>query len=106
MPLDLSTVGYVTQPHTFAYDWKVLATYALGIGAKRDELAYLYENAKDGMKVYPTFAVVPAYGPLMEMLIKTGTDLAMVVHGGQTIRLHRPIPPGGTLSTTGKVTGI
>lgn len=106
MPLDLSTVGYVTQPHLFAYDWKVLATYALGIGAKRDELDYLYENAKEGMKVYPTFSVVPTYGPLMDMLGKSGADLAMVVHGGQTIRLRKPIPASGTFSTTGTIKAI
>ena len=41
MSLDLSTVGFTTQPHALAYDWKLLATYALGIGAKRDELDYL-----------------------------------------------------------------
>ena len=68
MSLDLSTVGFTTQPHALAYDWKLLATYALGIGAKRAELEYLYENTKGGMKVYPTFAVVPTYAPVVELL--------------------------------------
>src|SRR5689334_241520 len=106
MAFDLSTVGYVTAPHTLAYDWKLLATYALGIGAKRDELEYLYENAKGGMKVYPTFAVVPAFGPVVELLGRSNTDMAMVVHGGQLIRAHRPIPATGKLSTTGTLKGI
>ena len=60
MSFDLSTVGFTTKPHSYSYDWKTLATYALGIGAKRDELQYLYEGTKGGMKVYPTFGVVPA----------------------------------------------
>lgn len=34
MPLDLSTVGKATQVRTLDYDWKTLATYALGVGAK------------------------------------------------------------------------
>ncbi len=106
MAFDLSTVGFTTKPYTFTYDWRTLATYALGIGAKRDELDYLYEGAKGGMKVYPTFAVIPAYEPLMELLGKSGGNLAMVVHGGQTIRAHRPIPASGSIKTTGTVKGI
>jgi acyl dehydratase len=89
-----------------AYDWKTLATYTLGIGAKRDELAYLYEGAKNGMKVYPTFAVIPAYDPVVELLGKTGGDIAMVVHGGQTVKAHRPIPASGTIQTTGTLKAI
>jgi acyl dehydratase len=40
------------------------------------------------------------------MLGKCNANLAMVVHGGQQIRLHRRIPDGGTLLTTGTITGI
>jgi acyl dehydratase len=104
--MDLSTVGYVTRPYSLTYDWKTLAAYTLGIGAKRDELDYLYEGAKNGMKVYPTFAVVPAYDAIIDMLGKSGGNLAMVVHGGQTVRALRPIPPSGTLSTTGTLRAI
>lgn len=104
--MDLSTVGYVTRPYSLTYDWKTLATYTLGIGAKRDELDYLYEGAKNGMKVVPTFAVVPAYDAVVDMLGKSGGNMAMVVHGGQTVRALRPIPPRGTLSTTGTLKAI
>jgi acyl dehydratase len=104
--MDLSTVGYVTRPYSLTYDWKNLAAYTLGIGAKRDELDYLYEGAKNGMKVYPTFAVVPAYEAVVDMLGKSGANMAMVVHGGQTVRALRPIPPSGTLSTTGSLRAI
>jgi acyl dehydratase len=104
MSLDVSAVGYKTEPHVFDYNWKTVVLYALGIGAKKAELEYLYE-AK-GPKVYPTFAVVPALMPLGDMIGKTGGDLAMVVHGGQIVRLHRPIPPEGKLETVGTVLGI
>jgi acyl dehydratase len=106
MSFDLSTVGYTTKAYPLAFDWKTLATYALGIGAKRDELAFLYENAPGGMKVYPTFAVVPAHAAIVDMLGKSNANMAMVVHGGQRIRLHRPIPAEGTLETTGTIKGI
>lgn len=104
--MDLSALGFTTQPHALAYDWRLLATYALGIGARRDELAYLYENAKGGMKVYPTFAVVPSYTPVMELLAKCGADMAMVVHGAQLVRIHKAIPDSGTLQTTGTLKAI
>lgn len=106
MPLDPSTVGYTTRPYTFTYDWKTVALYTLGIGAKRDELQYLYEATQGGMKVYPSFAVIPAYEPVFDMLGKTGGDLAMVVHGGQRIRAHRPIPQSGELTTTGTLSAL
>ena len=40
MPFDLSTVGTTTKPYPLAYDWKTVATYTLGIGARRDELEF------------------------------------------------------------------
>lgn len=106
MAFDLSAVGFTTKPYSYSYDWKTLATYTLGIGAKRDELQYLYEGAKGGMKVYPTFAVVPAYDAVVELLGKSGGNIAMVVHGGQKVVAHRPIPASGTFKTTGTLKGI
>jgi len=104
MSLDLSAVGYKTETYDFKYDWKTVALYALGIGAKKAELDYVYEAR--GPKVFPTFAVAPAYPLVGDMLGKTQGNLAMVVHGGQLIRMHRPIPSEGTLKTTGTVVGI
>jgi acyl dehydratase len=104
MSLDLSVVGYKTQAHEFKYDWKAPALYALGIGAKKAELDYVFEGK--GPKVYPTFAVAPVYGVIGEMLVKTGGNLAMVIHGGQVVRMHRPIPSEGTFSTVGTLQGI
>jgi len=98
MALDLSQVGFTSAPSHLAYDWKTVVLYALGIGATRDELDYLYEGR--GPRVYPTFAVCPVMPAVMECLAKAGGDFAMVVHGGQRIELHRPIPPSGRLVTT------
>jgi acyl dehydratase len=106
MAFDLGSVGFETKTHTLTYDWKTLATYALGIGAKRDELAYLYEGTKDGIKAYPTFAVIAAFDTIVELMLKVGGDFATVVHGGQTIRSHRSMPPSGTIETQGTLKGI
>lgn len=104
MSLDPAVVGKRTGVHTLTYDWRTLALYALGIGAKRDELDYLYEAR--GPKVYPTFAVVPTYPALIELLGVCGGDVTRMVHGAQSIRVHAPLPPRGELETTGFISGV
>jgi acyl dehydratase len=104
MSVDPKSVGTESSVSTLRYDWKTLALYALGIGAKRDELDYLYEGR--GPKAYPTFAVVPAYPVLGELLGRSGGRLDRLVHAGQSVRVHAELPPSGTLTTTGIITGI
>lgn len=104
MSLDLSAVGHETEPFSFEYDFKTAVLYALGVGAKRDELDYLYE--KRGPRVLPSFAVVPAYPALEPLVRRANADMTKVVHGSQSIRMHRPLPPEGRLSTVGKIVGI
>jgi acyl dehydratase len=104
MPFDMSLVGKPTEPKTFSYTWKEAVIYALGIGAKRDELDYLYEGR--GPKVFPSFAVVPGFPVMFELLSNCGGNLAMVVHGGEKVILKKPFASAGTLHTTGKIRGI
>lgn len=104
MPLDLSLVGQKGASSTFTYGWKDVVLYALGIGAKKAELDYLYEGR--GPKVIPSFAVVPMFQPMLDRLEKTGGSLAQVVHGGQRVRLHGALPSAATLSTTATIRGI
>jgi acyl dehydratase len=104
MGLDPCCAGLETAPHELDYDYRTLALYALGIGAKRAELDYLYEAR--GPRVYPTFAVVPAYGPILDLLGRTGGNLGTMVHGAQTVHALRAIPPAGKLRTTARVNGV
>jgi len=104
MALDPSSVGFTSEPTRFTYDWKTVVLYALGIGSKREELDYLYEGR--GPRVHPTFAVCPVMPAVMQCLAKTGGDFAAVVHGGQSVRLHQPIPPSGTLVTAATLRAI
>jgi acyl dehydratase len=106
MGLDLSKVGQTSATYAHRYDWRSQATYALGIGAKKDELSYLYEKSEGGMKVFPTYAVVPAFEPVVELLGAAGVEMAKVVHGGQTVVAHAPLPAEGTLHTQAKLLGI
>ena len=81
-----------------------MALYALGIGARKDELDYLFEGK--GPKVYPSFGVVPGFSSMFELLQKSGGDLSMLVHGSQRVRVHRQFKPSDTLATTTKIRGI
>lgn len=104
MALDLSIIDKPSEPYSFTYTWKDAVLYALGVGAKKDELDYLYEGR--GPKVLPSFVVVPMFQPMLDRIVKTGGDLSMVVHGAQRVRLHGDVPPAATLSTVARVAGI
>ena len=104
MALDLTLVGKPGPASTLAYTWKDAALYALGIGAKKDELDYLYEGR--GPKMFPSFAVVPTFSPMLERVAETGGNMAMVVHGAQKVKVHQPFASAATLHTTAKIRGI
>jgi len=104
MSLDLTAVGHTTAPFYFEYDWKTVVLYNLGVGCTRADLDYLYEER--GPLVVPSFAVVPSYAALVPLVERARADMSRVVHGGQTIRLHAPIPSAGRLETTARVDGI
>lgn len=103
--LDLSQVGKPGRPFELTYTWKDCVLYALGVGARLpDELPFLYEQR--GPRVLPTFAVVPGFHAMTDALARVRASFAQILHGEQSIVLHRPVPPQGTLSTTATVTGI
>jgi len=99
MPIDLDFVGRKSKPYVHRYTWREQALYALGIGATRDELAFLYEGSEGGLKTYPTFGVIPAFDPVMELVGGAGIVLEQVVHGAQSVTCHRELPPEGSLTT-------
>jgi acyl dehydratase len=104
MAISMDLVGKTSDPVSFTYTWKDVILYALGVGAKIDELDFLYEGR--GPKVLPTFAVVPSFTSLVDVVGRLNVNLMMVLHGEQAIRLHRPIPPGATLRTRSTIRGI
>jgi acyl dehydratase len=104
MAVDPKSVGAETQVFTLRYDHKTLILYALGIGATRDELDYVFEGR--GPKVLPTFAVVPAYPVLGELLTRAGGSLGNIVHGMQSVTVHAELPAAGELETRGVITGL
>jgi acyl dehydratase len=75
--------------------------YALGIGAR--ELEFIFER---GLKTIPTFAVIPAFPALMGLSAAVEINPVMILHGEQGFRINKQIPTSGTLTTSGKVTGV
>jgi acyl dehydratase len=102
--VDLSVIGKKTEPRVFEYTWKDVVLYNLGIGASEKDLTFVYENAPGGLKVLPSFCVVPA----MRAFPHLGDDMewSLMLHGEQAIKLSRPIPPQGRLIQVGECTNI
>ena len=81
-----------------AYSARDTMLYALGVGYGYDptderQLAFVYEK---NLRAVPTMAVVLAYPGFWVKEPDTGIDWLRVLHGEQSIVLHRPIPPAGS----------
>lgn len=91
-----------------AYTAKDTILYALGIGLgadpmDRNELRFVYER---DLLALPTLAVVLGRPPTFSADPKSGINRTMVVHGEQSVVLHRPLPPEGTIRARERVTGV
>src|SRR6266545_1147977 len=104
MAIKLDLVGKKCAPTRHKYSSRDTILYALGVGAKADELDYLFEM--NGPRVLPTFAVVPSFSALINVSSELGASPMMILHGEQKVTMHRPIPPAGEFQTVAEVTGI
>jgi acyl dehydratase len=104
MAIKLDIVGKKSEPVPFNYSWKEVVLYALGVGAKADELDFLYEMR--GPKVLPTFAVIPSFNAMISVAGDLGAHPMMILHGEQKIVLHRAIPSSARLTTVSEVKAI
>src|SRR5262245_43079670 len=82
-----------------AYTAQDTMLYALGVGCASepdapDDLKFVYER---GLVALPTMAVVMAYpGNWLDSPAST-VDYRKVLHGEQSLTLHRPLAPSGTV---------
>ncbi|MFJ6795576.1 MaoC/PaaZ C-terminal domain-containing protein [Streptomyces sp. NPDC091268] len=112
MPIDAAK-ALAAEPRLgeIAWDHKDIQLYHLGLGAglpatDPDELRYTLESK---LHVLPSFATVAGAGmAMMGGLAAPGieVDLAAVLHGGQSIELHRPIPVKGRARSTARVAAL
>jgi acyl dehydratase len=119
MPIDAAK-ALAAEPRTGEITWdrKDVQLYHLGVGAGTnpdrpspatdpDELRYILESR---LQVLPSFATVAGAGApgVISGLSMPGVevDLARVLHGGQTLAVHRPIPVEGTAKTTSRIAAL
>ena len=103
MAIDLSLVGQKLPPSTFEYDDRDVMLYALGVGAGPAELQYVYER---GLKVVPTFGVVPAFPALMSLVTVAKVNPVMLLHGEQRIEVKKPFPIAAKVTTMSTIRAI
>ncbi|MEI5011373.1 MaoC/PaaZ C-terminal domain-containing protein [Streptomyces sp. PmtA] len=112
MPIDAAK-AIAAEPRSTEISWdhKDIQLYHLGLGAgvpatDPDELRYTLESR---LHVLPSFATVAGAGMgVVGGLSAPGidVDLAAVLHGGQSITLHRPIPVRGRATSTSRVAAV
>ncbi|PZG97758.1 3-alpha,7-alpha,12-alpha-trihydroxy-5-beta-cholest-24-enoyl-CoA hydratase [Streptomyces sp. NTH33] len=113
MPIDAAK-ALAAGPRTGEISWtpRDVLLYHLGIGAGRPatdpaELRYTLESR---LHVLPSFATVAGAGApgVIGGLSMPGVDvdLAHVLHGGQTLTVHRPLPARGTATATSRIAAV
>ncbi|MFJ2826434.1 MaoC/PaaZ C-terminal domain-containing protein [Streptomyces sp. NPDC087263] len=119
MPIDAAK-ALAAEPRTGEITWghKDVQLYHLGLGAGAnpdrenpatdpDELRYTLESR---LHVLPSFATVAGAGRpgVIAGLSMPGVevDLARVLHGGQSLTLHRPIPVEGRATATSRIAAV
>jgi 3-hydroxyacyl-CoA dehydrogenase/3a,7a,12a-trihydroxy-5b-cholest-24-enoyl-CoA hydratase len=112
-----AALGFKYPEMEMKYDERDVSLYALGVGAAKDptdekELALVYEMSGKGMKVLPSFGVVPAINMVFTQA-KSGVNapglnfgLDRVLHGEQYTEIKRPLPRSGKLTTKAVIKNI
>lgn len=92
--------------HTYTEKDTIL--YALGVGMgidplDEDCLKFVYE---DGLKAMPSMANILAYPGFWAKEPDTGIDWVKILHAGQEMIMHQPLPVSGTVEATTKINEI
>ncbi|MGK5730473.1 MaoC/PaaZ C-terminal domain-containing protein [Streptomyces sp. URMC 124] len=112
MPID-ARQAVAAEPRRTSPTWdhKDVLLYHLGIGAGTpatdpDELRYTLESR---LHVLPSFATVAGGGAAQAGALTApgiDIDLAAVLHGGQSLDVHRPLPARGVVTLTSRVAAV
>ncbi|EME14458.1 MaoC/PaaZ C-terminal domain-containing protein [Rhodococcus triatomae] len=116
MPIDVkAALSAAPTVRGAAWTERDVILYHLGLGAgvhslDPAELGWVYE--KD-LKVLPTFAMVAGQGVSAGAVTPAGmampgidVDLRKILHGGQSLTVHAPIPAAGTATVSSRVADV
>lgn len=117
MAIDIeAALGAAPTTRVLSWSARDVLLYHLSLGAGRDaatdpELGWTFER---DLRVLPTFALVAGRGvsagdgraaPAMSMP-GIDIDLRRVLHGGQSLTVHRPLPVAGSATLTTRVADV
>lgn len=110
MPIDRD-VALAAEPTVRELRWsdQDVLLYHLSLGAGVADLRWVYER---DLRVLPTFALVAgtrsAGGGSAQPMRLSGidVDLRRILHGGQAVTLHAPIPAAGRALATSRVADV
>ena len=116
MPIDVNA-ALTADPTVREAGWteRDVILYHLGLGAGVDslnpaELEWVYEK---NLKVLPTFAMVAGQGVSAGAVTAAGLnlpgidiDLRKILHGGQSLTVHAPIPVSGAATISSRVADV
>jgi acyl dehydratase len=118
MPINPDAVGSVGDETEISWDSDDCLLYAVSVGAGVTdptgfELEFTTENSTGVVqRALPTMPVVLGMGTPAKPGARSATadlgsfDLAMLVHGEQSLTLHQPLPVAATAITQGRVAAI
>ncbi len=113
MPIDPAVaVGADLGETVFAWSESDVLLYHLALGAGGDPLSSreLHYATENDLRVLPTFATVAATvratEPPAVRFPGIDIDLAAVVHGSQTVTMHRPLPSAGKAVARTRITDV
>jgi acyl dehydratase len=90
-PISGDLVGLKFDPVPVSWKDNDTMLYALAVGATPEQdLDFVYE--RKGPKVIPTYGVIPGMTCMMGLNRRVDINMLDVLHGEQSIELHRPIP--------------
>lgn len=100
-------LAYQLPEYRESYDMRDTILYALGVGAGQsdtvDELDFVFER---DLKALPTMALVLGTPGFWAMDPRAGLDWKSVLHGEESLVIHRPIEATGELVGTTRILDI